>query len=99
MSSPGVVKKTVKTTQITASKANGSRLSASGFWQAIQSAPGSVSKLLAPAMSPISSFLGSASNAVSSTFLRMRGSPAVGAQVDEDSAVVTLQKKLEGKTP
>lgn len=106
VSTPGVAKKSAKTTKHSASKGKPGRLSASGIWQAIQSAPGSVSKMLAPAMSPISNFIGSATQAVSSTFMRMRAptpNPAApvylhGLQSEQVNEVVALQMKLEGKT-
>lgn len=100
VSTRGVAKKSGKDSKNrAASKGKPSRLSASGIWQAIQSAPGSVSKMLAPAMSPISNFIGSASQAVSSTFM-FRRAPANSDAIGGDSeGVFALQRKLEGKTP
>lgn len=103
MSNKGVAKKSgTNSKKRAASKGKTGRLSASGIWQAIQSAPGSVSKMLGPAMSPISNLIGSASHAVSSTFMRMRApanGSAVGGNSEGEAGVIALQRKLEGKTP
>lgn len=92
LSSPGVVKKTAINTKHASPAQGRSSPAAHSIWQAIQSAPGSVSKMLAPAMSPISHFFGSASQAVKSAFMRAP-IPA------ETKDVTALQRKLEGNTP
>lgn len=102
MSSRGVGKKTSKTAKAGVNKNDSGQKAASGLWQTIQAAPGSVSKMLAPAVSPISSFLGSASQAVSATFSRMLApspSPLAVPEMKQVDSVTAMQMKLEGKAP